>query len=44
MQNQVTSQEFSKPEQTMQCLIYTHIWTYILELEYLVQMLDKGVS
>lgn len=33
--------ESSKPEQTMQYLIYTHIWTYIIELDYLVQMLDK---
>lgn len=33
--------EFSKPEQTMQYSIYTHIWTYIIELDYLVQMLDK---
>lgn len=33
--------ESSKPEQTMQYLIYTHLWTYIIEIAYLVQMLDK---
>lgn len=25
----------------MQYLVYTHIWTYTIELDYLVQMLDK---
>lgn len=38
---QINGMESSKPEQTMQYLINTHIWTYIIELDYLVQMLGK---